>query len=257
MNFYPSFKYQLSRYKYLLPIYYGVYLGLSLLFTGVFSVGYISSSDGHPASVISMTGISAVTWIVIFSASCCSFKENFRMSLQNGTSRQSLFLGQLAAGAALCGALAVCDELVTRLIGLLGRIPAVSVETASLLEMVYAPKWHPSLVWVASVFFTFFFLLAASAAGYFCTVLMYRLKTPGKVAVIAGAWAVFTFGIPILKMLRDRFHLEALWRGLENLMAGLLQLCFGGPANWMVTCLAVFCVIHFFTWLLIRRIPLK
>lgn len=258
MNTYPSFKYQLFSQKSTVIIYYAVFLGLTLVFGGIGLIGFVSSTGQVRFNVTTLNGLSAVTSVLAFVAGCCAFKENFAMALQNGVSRRSLFLGRLSATGALCLVLALCDELVTLFFALLGKLPLFRVEAVSLMELIYGPvgeNWF--LTALCAVAFSFFLLLAFSALGYFCTVLFYRLPTGGKVAVGVGAGFVFTFGVPILKMLRDFFHWEAAWDALCRFMEWLLSAALGGVANCMASCFVIFCAFSLFAWLLMRRASLK
>lgn len=258
MNIYPSFKYQLFTQKMTVIVYYMVFLGMTLLFGGIGLIGFTTASGDLEFTVTTMNGLSAVTAIMAFVVGCTAFKENFGMAVQNGVSRKSLFLGRLCATGALCLILAVCDELLTLFFALIGKLPFLRVESTSMLELMYGTiggNWF--LTALCSVAFTFFLLLAVSAAGYFCTVLFYRLPTGGKVAVGVGAGFLFTFGVPVLKMIRDWFHLEALWAALCRFWEWLFSLAFGGPANWMVTGFVIFCVFSAFAWLLMRKASLK
>ncbi len=259
MNIFPSFKYQLFTQKMMVIVYYMVYLGMTLLFGAVNLISFAMSQENSSVymGIGTMNGLSAVTAIMAFVSGCTSFKESFGMSLQNGVSRKSLFLGRLCAAGALCLVLAVCDEVFTLFFALFGKLPFVRVESTSLFQLIYGGTGNGLTTALCAVAFTFFLLLAVSAAGYFCTVLFYRLSTPGKVAVGVGAGFVFTFGVPILKMLRDRFHLEALWDGLCRAWVWFFETALGNFPNVLVTCFAVFCAFSLFAWLLMRRAPLK
>lgn len=259
MNIFPSFKYQFKIQKSMVLIYYLVYVGLSVLLTALFVITPIAAGDPDvQAGTVTLNGLTSSTLILAFVAGCCAFKENFGMAVQNGVSRKSLFFGRLCATGALCFLLAVCDEVLTLLFDLIGRLPALSWSSVSLLEMAYGPvggSWL--LTALCAVPFSFFLLLAASAVGYFCTTLFYRLPTWGKAAVAVSFGVLFIFGVPVLKMLRDAFHLEALWDALCRLLTELGRLCFGGAVNWMVTGFVIFCAFSAFAWLLIRRAELK
>lgn len=260
MNIYPSFKYQLFTQKMTVIVYYTVFVGMTLLCSVVNLVSFLTSPGDSSAhiGVGTMNGLSLVTAVMAFVVGCTSFKENFDMAVQNGVSRRSLFFGRLCATGALCLVLAVCDELCTLLFGLIGKLPFFKVEATSMLELIYGSVGgNGFLTALISVAFTFFLLLAASAAGYFCTVLFYRLSTVGKVAVAVGAGFVFIFGVPVLKMLRDRFHLEALWEALCRFWEWFFSLAWGGAANSMVTCFVIFAAFSLFAWLLMRRAAVK
>lgn len=255
MNIYPSFKYQLWTQKMTVIVYYAAYIGVTLLFGGASLISYGDSAGSF--SVTTMNGLSAVTAVVAFMKGCCSFKGNFGMALQNGVSRRSLFSGRICATGVFCLVLAVCDEAFTLLFALFGKLPVIRAESLSLLETIYDPQWNRAALILGSVAFSFCLLLAASALGYFCSTLFYRLPAPGKVAVIVGAEFVFICGVPILKTIRDRFHLEALWEALCRGLVWSSNLAFGAAPNCMVFCLVVFVAFSAFAWLLMRRVPLK
>ncbi len=254
MNIYPSFRYQLSRNKASVTVYYLVWVCCVALTTVISLIFYDTQGSG----VITTNGVSLATAICIFVLSLNAFKANFGMAAQNGVSRRSLFLGHLCTSATLCAILAVLDEAVTLLIDLTGRLPRVRNEASSLLTTAYRiTDMNPAVLALYSVAFSFFLLLAFSGLGYFITALYYRLNTPGKIAVSVAVPCFFIFVVPILKEARDVFHLEALWESMAKAVAQLFQLAFGAPWSCMATCLMLFAVFNAFSWLLIRRASLK
>lgn len=257
MSIYPSFKYQLLTQKMAVIIYYAVLLGLILLFGGAVLISYGNGDGENSASSTITTGLSGITAVMVFVLGLNSFKENFGMALQNGVSRKSLFLARLCASGALCLVLSVCDELFTLLCGLVGKLPWMRCESCSLYQLAYGGTGNAFLDVLCSVAFSFFLLLAVSALGYFITALFYRLPVWGKVAVGVSFGAVFSILEPVLKMLRDFFHLEALWAALESAAEWFWQIAFSAAPNCMVFCFAVFCLFNVFAWLLIRRAALK
>lgn len=259
MNIYPSFKYQFLSQKTTVVTYYGVLLGMIVLFGSInlISFGIHAGDSSVSVGIGAINGLSSITAVMAFAVGWAAFRENFSMALQNGVSRKSLFLGRLCATGAFCFVLAVCDELVTLLFGILGKILVVRTESVSLFQLFYggAQNWLLDALW--AVAFSFFLLLAASALGYLTVTLLYRLPLWARVAAISGTIIAVNLAIPLLKMMRDRFHLEALWGALCRGAAWFFDLVFNSPANTMAFCFALFCVCSGLAWLAIRRLPLK
>lgn len=253
MKVYPSFRYQIARNRSTVMIYYLVWL----ILTAFVTVASLIFTQGEGA-IVTTNGISAGSAICVFVLGLNAFKENFGMAVQNGVSRKSLFLGNLCTAGVLCAVMAVLDEAMTLLTDLSGLLPRVSNEASPLLTTAYNIEGlNPAVLALYSVAFSFFLLLACFGLGYFITILYYRLNTPGKVAVSVAVPCLFTFGVPILKGLRDAFHWEALWNSLTQAAARFFDLAFGAPWNCMVTCLVLFAVFHAFAWLLARKAALK
>ncbi len=258
MNTYPSFKYQLYSQKIMILVYYAVFVGMTLLFGSVNLISFHASTDSSVSVEIGiMSGLSAVTAIMAFVAGWMSFKENFGLALQNGVSRRSLVLGRMCATGAVCLILATADEAVTLVFCLLGKLPRVRVESISLFQLMYGGDGNWLIIALCSVAFSFFLLLAASAAGYFFGSLFYRLPGWGKIAVCAGGVFMVFFPIPLLKMLRDRFGLQTLYYQLAESLSQTLRFLFGSPGHCMVSCLGLFLLFSLFAWLLVRKTPLK
>lgn len=261
MNLASSFRYQLSREKNSIVIYYCVWVGLGFLMTLLFSLFTLLNPQEHFASgIIMMNGDTAATAIFAFVTGLCAFKENFAMTLQNGVSRRTLFTGRLCTTAVSCLIMAAADECITVLMRLLGKLPRIESTAESLLVGIYRGDpllTNPFAKIVLSVGYNFVLLLAASGLGYLITTLYYRLNTPAKVAVSVGVPTLFLVGVPLLKMLRDRFHFEALYYAVANGIAQAARFLFGTPLAAMATFLGLFAMFSALAWLLIRRAALK
>lgn len=257
MNVYPSFKYQLFTQKMMVIVFYGVFLGMTLAFGSVYLISVSMTREGSSMGIGAVNGLSAATSLMVFVAGCCAFKENFAMALQNGVSRKSLFMGRLCAAVALCLILAVCDEVCTLLFSLLGKLPVLQTKAVSLFQLMYGATGNWILDALCSVAFSFFLLSAVSAMGYFSGVLFYRLSSTGKIIVGAALFFLVFFTVPLLKTIRDRFHLEPLWEALCQKVSEFFSLAFGGAPNCMASCFVLFVLFSLLGWLLMRRIPLK
>lgn len=182
------------------------------------------------------------------------------MSVQNGVSRKSLFLGRLGSFAVWCAIMSVMDEAVTLLFDLVGKIPGVHSRAEPLVSLFFsgsADAVSPLVMVLYSVAFSFFLLLSCAGLGYFITILYYRLNTPGKVAVSVGVPAFFLIVIPFLKMLRDRFGLQELYQSVLRAVSRFFSLLLETPVNFMAFCLFLFALFSLFAWLLLRRAQVK
>lgn len=246
---YPSFRFQLADYRFGLFIYYAVVLSLLALtfFTAFFYQGNIVSSGASAASVV-----------FLFVCGLCAFKENFGMSLQNGVSRRTMFMARLCVTLVLSAGMAAVDELLSRLFGLLGNAFLKNTTLYStLFDQVFQGKWGFAELLSLSVLFNFGLCLAASAVGYFITLMFYRLNKMGKILVGAGVPAFFMFVPPALKALDDAFFGKTLQRITQHVAEFLFPLLFGGVPNVIVTCFAVFFAFSLFAWLLLRKAVVK
>lgn len=254
-----TFRYQFNEIKRTAIVFYGLFLGISLLLMlsfGVFSLVFYDNGTST-VSVSMLNGMSGVTAICVFVSGWAAFGENFRMALQHGISRKTLFAGRICAAAAGSLLYAVCDQLITLTASLIGRQQPLHMTSVPLLETIYGPQGNWLVGSLYSVIFSFFILLAVSALGHLISVLFYRLPTYGKVILVVGLFAGINLLPILLKVIRDRFHLEALWDALCRALAWFLQTAFGAAPNCMVSCLVLFALLSGFSWLVLRRMPLK
>lgn len=256
MNIFASFRYQMADQKKGILVYYGVLLGMFVLVETLFVV--VLPPEKNTSS---MNGVTGITAVFLFVASLCSFKENFGMSLQNGVSRRSLFLGRLCTAGAVCLITAVLDEALTLFIPLFSKLLKTDIVTHSLFENVYGSilgdSMNPFLMGLCSVAFSFSALLAAAGLGYFITILFYRLNKLGKILVGAGVPAFFMVGVPLLKMLNERIAGGKIGEAVVRFIASSAEFLVGQPQNAMLTYLALFAMFSLFAWLLLRRAVVK
>ena len=255
MNIFASFRYQMADQKKGILIYYLVILAMLLV------LGLLMVVLGEAGGGSMYNGLSAVSAIYLFVASLCSFKENFGMALQNGTTRRSLFLGRLCTTGAVCAVMAVADQILTVIASLPRQFLGWNIASQSLFETMYGgalgEPMNPFLLSLCSVAFSFFVMLTASAVGYFITILFYRLNKMGKILVGAGVPCLFTFGIPLLKELGERFLGGRPAEAVVHFFSGIASFLLDQPQNAMLTYFGTFAVFSAFAWLLMRRAVVK
>lgn len=261
MNLYPSFRYQLSRERTSILVYYGVWFCLVVLSVLVNLFVVFPASDSSDSTIVVTNGNTAATAIFTFVTGLCAFKENFAMSLQNGVTRKTLFGGRLCVAAALCLLMSAADEVIVWLMVLISKLPRMNTYAESLAVTLYGFRGGiPENFFARAALcigFNFFLLLFFTGLGYCISALYYRLNTPGKVAVSVSVPAFFIVGVPVLKMLRDQFHLHQLYQALADGLWKLLVWMFGTPYAAMLSFFVLFCIVSLFAWLLIRRAALK
>ncbi len=260
MKLYSSFRYQVCSHKNDLSLYYLIILCLHLLEIVVAVPITLAGTENGTTVIATTNGLSAVSCMFMMIAGICSFRENFSMTLQNGVSRRSLFLGGLCASAVLSLIMSVMDEILCLLFQLLDLLPGVQLESHSLLETTYSSALSgllPALTALAAIPFSFCLLLAFWGLGYFISVLFYRLGKLGRLLIGIGSGLLFLAGLPGIFELYSRYPQWPIWAVLENMLWKLFLLAFGAPWNTGVSCLVLFAVFSFFTWLLMRRVALK
>ncbi len=255
MKWYPSFRFQLDDYKKGVFAYYLVIIAVTLFFGGLSLI--LSMPEG---AVTITSGISAATGLFLFVAGLCSFKETFLMGLQNGVGRKSCFWARQAAMGVICAVLAVLDEVLTLLLFALGHTSG-RWQVRSLFEEINTMSWKMELSFggniLLSILFSYLLFLALSALGYFITLLFYRLPVVGKVLVGAGVPLGISILPPLLKMADTAFFHEAGRRALYPAAEAFGKIAFGAAPQTMAFCLVLAALFSLFSWLLLRRAPVK
>lgn len=238
--------YQLADMRKPLFIYYSIIIFLlvvTILTTEVF-VGI--SING---TVIN--GIELSTMIFIFVCGLNSFKETFRMFIQNGLSRRTLFLSFLYSLLPVTGVMALIDTSL----GAIGR--SLGSYKSFFLEFYQHYFSGASALQIFLVGFALSFLLYATSAlaGYFITTLYYRMNKGLKLMVSIGVPALILFVLPLVDM--SIAH-GAISRGIGQ----LFLLASGAKAGYnplypLVSCIIVGSTLAVLTFLLQRRAVIK
>lgn len=207
-----SVKYQFAEAKKPLIIYYAI------IFTLV-AIAYISANVFFSVHVnnISFSGVEMASMIFIFVAGLNSFKETFRMFMQNGVSRKTLFLSYLLSLLPVCGIMAVIDNS-------LGILDRYTSNYRSVFLQFYG-SWfgdNPGIIqtYAVGLLWGLTTYAACAMAGYLITVLYYRMNKALKLLVSIG---VPVFLIIVLPAVDVTFTGGAISKGI----AQLIQLAIG------------------------------
>jgi len=244
-----AFRYQAEDNKKAVLVYYLVVL---VTFFGMYVLSLLVGNEG------TMSGNNAfemITAIFLFICGLCAFKESFGMAIQNGVSRKSLFVSRLAVMGAISGGLAVIDVLLSFVFGFLARFNDRFFYEA-MFTLLYDRRIQ-EIGTVQKVFemllFNIALYLAASAVGYFITILYYRLNTAGKIAVSIGVPALFIIGPSV------DFSLTG--GTITQRVLDLIAYAMGGPnENVYITigvAVAICALFSLCAWLLMRRAVVK
>lgn len=182
--------YQISEMKKPLLIYYAIIFFLllaSFLTTEVFL--HISANG------TTINGIEISSMIFIFVCGLNSFKEPFRMFLQNGLSRKTLFLSYICSLLPVSGVMAIIDTSI----GAIGRSLGSYQSAFHEFYRQYFPAVGPGQVFVG---FALSLLLYTTSAltGYFITSLYYRMSKGLKLLVSIGVPVLLIIVLPIVDM---------------------------------------------------------
>lgn len=220
------------------------YLVIALLFLATFILRYFV----FDRQVISIGGMESASVIFAFVVGLNSFKTEFKLYIQSGISRRTLWVSFFASAMVLSVAMTLITSLYPLLFGnSLGYVSAFSTtyfNRAGGFSFV-------SLMWTLLSHF------AALSGGFFLTTLYYRMNKPLKVAVSVGVPALLFVVLPLVEVFVPSFNL---FSSLLRFYTWAMGLDFvNGFVPWRaVGSMAVFsCAMGLLTWLLTRRVTFK
>jgi hypothetical protein len=242
-------KYMLREYKRALALFYAIQIILmSCLFAIVINVD---------RSTAQFTGAESIGITFIFVVSLASFKETFRMLIQNGVSRKTMIVGQVAWILCMSAIMSVIDRLIS-LVGAIGTHITDRFTTGGLLEQLYPSRfsYDPGniLTHFKTIAFSFCLYAAFAALGYLISHLYYRMNTAAKVAVSISVPCFLIIGLPIIDRV-TKGKISYFFERVSYLLSGVGGS--GSPLRLMafsLLCCALLCGL---SWLLLRRAQVK
>lgn len=243
MKLKPAVKYQIYQFKRPLIIYY-------LIIYVVFIFFIIENSSLTKQGVDArLGGIESASMIFIFIAGLNSFKETFKMFLQNGLSRKTLFISFVYTILPISAAMALIDSIN-------GVIASLVIKYDPAYMQFYGNRYIGSVSGIlkyAEGFLWYFFAYAMLAmTGYFITVLYYRMNKGLKLLVSIGFPAFFFIILPMVDM--D----GKIYKGIGNFFSFAWGYKNGyNPYFSMVTCTLIFALFGGLSYLLIEKAAAK
>ena len=187
--------------------YYIILLIILATFIAFGAITYMTATNGgtnpeHFTLMIHTSGVEITTIIYIFVTGLVSFRDTFRMHLQNGMTRKSHFFGMAISALGFAGVAALADTVLGLIVkALLGRIgmPYISV-----FGMLYE-NTSASLALPLRALYTIVFLLAiyfmVFMGGYLISTLFFRLNKAGKVGFAISAPILVFWILPMVDVL--------------------------------------------------------
>jgi len=245
MNLKPAIKYQLRDFVKGVGIFYLV-IYLIILFLYVLVAVQINDSDSN------ISGLETATFIFLFVAGLNSFKNTFKLFLQNGLSRKTLFVSFSIAALAIAFFMDVVDSINHLLL-------QVIMPSQSIFDQIYSVKYvsQPSYVRFFDKFVWFLFLYVAMLfLGYFVTSLYYRMNKWQKLAISIGV-PVFLF--MILPLIDTVLTHGAIFTAIQNFLIFAMGFSSGGinPYIFVLTCIVSSVIFGGLSLLLGRRAMIK
>lgn len=251
MNIKSAVIYRLKETRKSVIFFYLVIIGLSLLM-GLSAVSFVSSTMS-----ISFGGMEFASAIFMLVLGLNSFRENFRMMLQNGLSRRTMFYSFAVSSLILSAVMSLVAELTT-LIGELISYMHPNISIIGMMEQLYAARYfgggHGLQMFAEGFLFFFCVFTAAIAGGYLITVLYYRMSKAGKVAVSVGVPTFLCFILPIFDAIVTH---GTIYRFFGTTFVSAFGLDTGNPYIGMMSSLLLFAACMGCAWLLVRKAIIK
>lgn len=244
MNILASYRYQMADHKKSILIFYLVIVALIC----VASVSSVIKFHGEfNGSSITVSGGEFATLVFLFVVGLCTFKETFLFSIQNGSSRKTIFVAKLLTMVSVAAIMSLVDTILYLIQNALQGFTFVNTHAYRGYELFFMDSQgeNPVLLQIKSFFLEFLIALTVMAAGYLITVLFYRLNKAGKIAVSVGVPMLFMFGFPLLDYVTAG--------AFTKFFAKVFSYAFGTPLHMFISCFILFAVANGLAFLLARK----
>jgi hypothetical protein len=240
-----ALKYQINEYKKPVITFYIVIYSIYILMT------LSNLTRKNPDDYSNVGGMEMASMIFLFVAGLNCFKQNFRMLMQNGISRRSVFTSNVLGILPVAGLMALVDSINRIIFGQLAGYQ-------SFFQMLY-PGWHGGQmsflqITLEGFVWMFFMYCMAAMAGYFITTLYYRMNKPVKLAVSIGVPVMLFVVLPYIDNVLSGLHI---FKGIYQFTSWAFGFNTDNPYMAVATCTVIFVVFGVLSWLLVRRAPIK
>lgn len=246
MNIKTAVKYQIHGFKKPLLIYYFIIYVVFIL------AAVSANSANRRGAFVSLGGIEVSSMIFIFISGLNSFRETFKMFLQNGLSRKTLFISFAYSIISISAIMAFIDSIN----GVLARI--FSIYQSAFIQfywMRYSESSNRVLKFIEGFLWYIFTYAMLAMIGYFITVLYYRMNKALKLLVSIGVPFLFLIIIP---MIDSNVTGGVISKGITNFFSFAWGYKNGfNPYFSMVTCTIIFALFGGLSYLLIRKAVVK
>ncbi|MDD2483911.1 MAG: hypothetical protein PHQ50_02605 [Eubacteriales bacterium] len=246
-------KYRLLDSAKSIGLFYIILLALTVFIAG----SAITFSTDTSSVVINVGGFEFATTIFVFVLAIASFRESFRMMLQNGLSRKSICLSLLIS----TGLISAVMSLLADFFNILGKLVSAgqpNLVFGGVMEHLYSARYlgegHAAQIFAESFLFFFCLFAAVMTGGYFVSILFYRLNKGGKIAVAVAVPSFFIFILPIFDAVVTNGEI---FRFLARTFLRIYGLDTANPYMGMLTLLAQGAICAGLSWILARKAIVK
>jgi hypothetical protein len=245
MNLSKSLKYQIFEYVKPTIIFYFVMVCITILC----GVAVNSSSELENSQY---QGMEMVSIIFLFILGLNSFKDTFRLFLQNSLSRKTLFIGRIISIFIVSVGMVIIDTCLLfiskavfsnyknfQVIGLFEQFFNNHINHISKLQMI-----AENILLLVCVY------LSAAFIGYFITVAYYRMSKTLKTVVSIGIPVTATFLLPMFDTFVTKGKIS---KFIYDFVTFALGTKGGKPYNAMITFGLVAILFGGLSWALIRK----
>lgn len=225
------------------------FLIILAIMTILVSLAFCSASEGmHVTS--SFTGFGIAAMVTVFVLGITTIREDFRLLMQNGLGRKTIFTSQILALLVIALLLAVTGELLTAIFQVVAGNGS-SLQISDFFYMIYFPetRWDPPLAArIQNVLLSFGLYIWAYLTGMFFSLLYYRLNKTSTILVSVGVPLFFTVGLPLMVSRRM----------IPIFVTDAVAVFFRAAAQTLfLAFIAMSVILGMVNWLLLRRAPVK
>lgn len=234
----------MADHKKSILIFYLVIVALNCVANVSSVIAFHGEINGSGTAVV---GGEFATMVFLFVVGLCTFKETFLLSIQNGSSRKTLFTAKLLTMASVAAIMSLADTILYLILNAFQSFTHVNTYAYRGYELFFMNSHgeNPVLLQIKSFFLEFLIALAVMAAGYLITILFYRLNKAGKVAVSVGVPMLFMFGFPLLDYITAG--------SFTRFFAKVSVYAFGTPPHMFISCFIIFAIASGLAFLLVRK----
>ncbi len=228
-----------------LIIFYIAIVSILLL---VYVPSMITNTKNHSSSG-RVEGMEMASIIFLFVLGLNSFKESFRMFMQNGMSRRTILKSFLFSAVIISFSMAVID----RIINIVFRVLFASLGSINYISLFQRVPGIPSkglLFFLSTILLSFFAYAAAMMLGYFITTMYYRMNKSLKLIVSIGVPGFLFMLLPIIDY---SLFKGAIFSGMKR----VLTFSFGNFLMIIVSCIVLYAVFAALSWLLVKKVVVK
>lgn len=246
MNILASYRYQMADHKKAILIFY---LAIICFFIGVNTLMSVTAEGPSGGGTGIVTGNETASVIFLFVIGLCTFKETFLLSLQNGSSRKTLFAAKLLTMGSVTAIISAIDLILILISKAILSVMDHSI-VVPLFYAIYGGDIGSPVLYAKNFLLELLLALAATAVGYFITIMFYRLNKAGKIIVGAGFPVLCIMVIPYVDML-------FLQGKISQTLFSIMTYIVASPVRFMISGFLTFAVFSALAFLLMRKAVIK